>query len=168
MKGLFNIPPELQEQAALLGAHAEQRSREVLDLLEQIAAQDSAGVQSISVTEIEVKGGVETDFPVPGGRRWLIPRLATGGSFEVPAELVTILEANNRRMGGTIVNRGGVDILLTLANPDTAASQSGLGQIFLKKEGGSWDFRLGPLLWCGSVCAKALEAGGSIATIVEV
>lgn len=140
----------------------------IQELLKNIADNSGPGVQTLAITERELGGGVEVDFPVEGGTRWLIPRLATGGSFEVPEGFVQLLEHNNRRLGGTIVNRGTHDVILILASAQTASGQAaGLGEVFLKQGGGSWDFRLGSLLWCGSVCARAL-GGESIVTITEV
>lgn len=137
-------------------------------LLEQIANGSGPGVQTLAIAEQEVPAGIEVDFPVEGSSRWILPRLATGGSFEIPtAEIVKILRHNNRRLGGTIVNRGENDLTLFLAGPNMAKSVQGIGQIFLKSGGGSWDFRLGSLLWCGSVSGIAL-VGTTIATIVEV
>jgi hypothetical protein len=81
--------------------------------------------------------------------------------------LVKVLESNNRRLGGTIVNKGANNIRLILAPPLTAGSQQGLGEIWLRALGGSWDFLLGSLLWCGSVCAIA-ESAESTLTVVEV
>src|SRR5512146_2982482 len=112
----------------------------VISLLEQLATQEGPGLQTLAVTDTEVPGGIEIDFPIPGSRRWLVPRLATGGEFAIPKTLVSVLAANNRRLGGTIVNRGSADVKLILATPAAAASQGGLASIFLTAHGGSWDF----------------------------
>lgn len=139
-----------------------------VELLQQIANSNNTGLQTLAITEREVPAGVEVDFPVEGARRWIIPRTATGGSFVIPANLVSVLPANNRRLGGTVVNRGELDVLLILASPENASAQQGLAQVHLRAGGGSWDFRLGSLLWCGSVCAKTLVPGESTLTVAEV
>jgi hypothetical protein len=139
----------------------------IIELLQQAAVESGDGLQTLAITEDEVRGGIEEDFPVEGARRWMIPRLATGGSFTVPLTLVKLLDSNNRRLGGTIVNKGANNISLILAPPLTAGSQLGLGEVWLRALGGSWDFRVGSLLWCGSVCARA-EGGESTVTIAEV
>jgi hypothetical protein len=139
----------------------------MLSLLQQIASQDGAGIQTLAIAEDEVPAGIEVDFPVEGSRRWIIPRLATGGSFAVPTTLVSLLASNNRRLGGTIVNKGEHNIRLFLSSPQTAGTQGGIAEIWLRANGGSWDFRLGSLLWCGSVCAMA-EGEASVATVAEV
>lgn len=136
-------------------------------LLLDIINSSGPGVQTLALTEREAGGGIEIDFPVEGGTRWIIPRLATGGKFTIPETLVKVLDANNRRLGGTLVNAGEHDMWVTCAGAHTAASQAGLGTIFLKSGGGSWDFRLGSILWCGSVCAFT-EGGESTLAVVEV
>lgn len=138
-------------------------------LLLDIANASGPGVQTLAITEHELGGGIEVDFPVEGGTRWIIPRLATGGTFGVPTAPVLLLPANNRRLGGTIVNKGAHNINLFLAGPNTVAASGGAGiaPVWLKSEGGSWDFRLGSLLWCGSVCATAETAESSV-TVAEV
>lgn len=163
-------------EAVARGYEMAERHFELLEtqklLLEEIRNGAGPGVQTLAIAEQEVPAGIEVDFPVEGSSRWIVPRLATGGSFEIPgsANPVEILSHNNRRLGGTIVNRGEQDVMLTLASAATAASAQGLGQIFLKAGGGSWDFRLGSLLWCGSICGRSLsaEGQGSIVTVVEV
>jgi hypothetical protein len=173
--GLFTPDPEMLAQSyEMINRHLGQQDT-IISLLEQAAAEDGPGLQTLAVTEDEVPGGIEVDFPVLGARRWLIPRLATGGSFAVPSSLVTLLPSNNRRLGGTIVNRGEADCKLFLASPARAASQAGLGEIFLTAHGGSWDFRVGSLLWCGSICAIAVPTlvgevlkEATIASVVEV
>src|ERR1700753_1509804 len=107
-------------------------------LLLDIANNAGPGVQTLAITEHELGGGIEVDFPVEGGTRWIIPRLATGGKFAIPTELATLLDANNRRLGGTIVNSGAHNITLFLAGAKRVGSQSGVAPVWLKAEGGSW------------------------------
>lgn len=157
---------QIQEGYELVQRHLDNQET-TNQLLLDIANASGPGVQTLAITEHELGGGIEVDFPVEGGTRWIIPRLATGGSFAIPTELVTLLSANNRRLGGTVVNKGEHDITLFLAGARAAGATSGIGEIFLKNSGGSWDFRLGSLLWCGGVSAISPE-GASIATVVEV
>jgi hypothetical protein len=136
------------------------------DVLRQLATQEGPGLQTLAVAENEIEGGVEVDYPVPGGKRWLIPRLATGGSFKVPESLVQLVVANNRRLGGMICNAGAKPAALFLASAKSAGSQGGLGRIDLAA-GDRWDFRLGSLLWCGTVCAMGVGGETSV-SVVEV
>jgi hypothetical protein len=165
--GFLTPDPEMvQTGYEALQRHSDQQET-MISLLQQMATQSGEGLQTLAVSDNEVPAGIEVDFPVEGARRWIVPRLATGGAFAVPTSLVSLLEANNRRLGGTVVNKGENNVRLILASPQTAGSQQGLGEIWLRANGGSWDFRLGPLLWCGSLCAIA-ELGATICSVVEV
>jgi len=139
----------------------------IVELLERIAAQEGPGLQTLSVTDREVPAGVEVSFPVAGFQRWLLQRQAVGGRFAVTEAGVQLLIANNRRLGGMIVNNGAENIVLTLADLSTTTSQGGLGEIELLP-GESWDLRLGSILWCGSVSAAAGGKEGTSASVVEV
>jgi hypothetical protein len=164
---MFDLDPTVVAQAqAGMAAHIDTQQR-IGELLEQIAQSTGPGLQTIAITEQELGGGYEVDFPVEGAKRWLVPRLATGGEFAIPTSLVKVLDANNRRLGGSIVNLGENPVRLVCANPRTAASQAGLGVLWLRGLGGSWDFRLASMLWCGSVCAIGL-GGASTLAVVEV
>lgn len=154
-----------QAQEAFAAHQASQQM--MVELLTSIRDAAGPGLQTFSFTDTEVNGGLEVDFPVPGAERWLLPRLATGGTLAVPESLVLLLPANNRRVAGTLTNAGERNARLFLATAETAGSQGGLGTIFLGKNGGSWDFRLGSALWCGSICAIGLE-GETTIDVVEV
>lgn len=149
----------------MVDRHFAQQSQ-VLALLTQIAQDSGAGLQTISIAEQEVQGGLEVDFPVEGSKRWVIPRVASGGSFVVTEALVLLLSANNRRLGGRITNTGEKNLVLKLASANNANANSGIGTITLKP-GEHWDFLLGQMLWCGSICAEG-EGGETKADVVEV
>jgi hypothetical protein len=163
----FGIDPDMVEAGWERADRFLDQHRSTVELLEQVATQGSDGLQTLAITETEVPSGIEDDFPVPGARRWMIPRLATGGAFVIPTTLVKVLEANNRRLGGMIVNNSDAVVTLFLTSAETAAAQQGIGQIVLPPKGGKWDFLLGSLLWCGSICAKAAEGEKTI-SVVEV
>jgi hypothetical protein len=138
-----------------------------LALLEQIASESGVGLQTLAVTEDAVNAGIEVDFPIEGGKRWIIPRKAIGGKLAIPTSITSVLPSNNRRLGGAIVNIGEKPASIFLASALDAGSQQGLGLIWLRGEGGSWDFRVGSLLWCGSICAIA-EGGATTFAVAEV
>lgn len=141
------------------------RLNEVMDLI--LEALD-VRTEQICITDQSPEPGLQKDFPTPGSQRWIINRLATGGNVEIPEAIDTdVLVGNPNRIGGTIVNKGAKPVLLTLAKANAAKAQEGLAEIWLVAEGGSWDFRLGNLLWSGSISAKA-EGGASILKVVEV
>jgi hypothetical protein len=157
-----SVPPE-QGGGGSLAVSLSARMVGIEELLRRIADQSSAGVQSFAVSDGEVQGdGLEVDFPVVGAKRWLIQRTARGGQIVLPniAEYVDIAPTDNRRVGGTLVNRGEADAVVVLAPAAQAKAAGGaLGTVFLAAGGGSWDFRLGPLLWCGSICAICSKRG---------
>lgn len=141
------------------------RLNEVMDLI--LEALDTR-TEQLCVTDISTDPGLQKDFPVKGAQRWVVHRLAVGGLRELVAATPTdILPANVNRLGGTIVNQGATTVILTLATAATDAAQEGLAEIVLEPAGGSWDFRLGNLLWCGSVSAEALAGAGKV-TVAEV
>jgi hypothetical protein len=139
------------------------------ELLESIAREAGAGLQTVAITDTEVQGeGVEIDFPVPGGRRWLIARIPTGGAFAIGEGAFTqVALPNPSRLGGTLTNSGAKPAVVVLAEPQNAGAAAGLAQLYVLGNGGSWDFRLGPSLWCGSVWAKG-EGGATTLRLAEV
>jgi hypothetical protein len=141
-----------------------ERLNEVMDLI--LEALDTR-VEELCITDQANEPGLQKDFPTPGSQRWIINRLATGGNFAIGEADSDVLQANSNRIGGTIVNKGSKPVLLTLAPAAAAKSQDGLAEIWLAQEGGSWDFRLGNMLWCGSISAKA-EGGETALKVVEI
>lgn len=131
--------------------------REV-ELLEQIRDGVAVSPPSLALTDESVPPVVNANFPVPGQTRQVVPRKATGGLVSVPSLTVPtlVLAANSERSAGSIVNCGSADVFLILA-PAEAASGPAIGLLYLVAKGGSWDMRLGPPLWCGSVSALARE-----------
>jgi hypothetical protein len=145
-------------------------------LLEEIRDGVRSEGPSMALTDDAVPPVLNSDFPVQGSSRWVVPRKAVGGRIVVPSIVVpnVVMVANSNRAAGTIVNMGNADCLLILARVEEKAGP-GLGMIFLSAKGGSWDMRLGPPLWCGSVSALALKTiSGEVEfketelTIVEV
>ncbi len=140
-----------------------------LALLQQIRDGVRGGAQNIAITEEAVPPMLTQGFPVPGAERWLISREPTGGVVALPeGQINQVLAANRARIGGSLVNEGKVDVRLFLVDVNTARSGSaGRGTLWLGRNGGTWDFRLGTLLWGGSICALPIEGASSIA-VVEV
>jgi hypothetical protein len=110
------------------------------------------------------------NWPVPGARRFIIRRTGEGGTFTVTTTGAALLDANETRVGGSIVNSGTNPVTITLtANliGTSGAPLAGSPQIFLAASGGSWDFRLGNVLWCGHVFAQS-SGGSSTLVVAEV
>lgn len=144
--------------------HALSRLDEVMDLI--LEALDTR-VEQLCVTDVSSDPGLQKDFPVRGAQRWVIHRLAVGGVRELVAATPTdVVAPNVNRLGGTIVNQGATTVVLTLASAAADVAQEGLAEIVLTPNG-SWDFRLGNILWCGTISAESLAGAGKI-TIAEV
>jgi hypothetical protein len=149
------------EPAELAAAAAE------LKVLEAIRDALRGSAVNMAISNHVTEPVTLTDFPFAGAIRWLIPRQATGGRLAVEeAVQVRALEHNPSRIGGTIVNVGEKEVTLTLTDR-LGAALPGQGQIGLVAGGGSWDLRLGNMLWCGSVAAAGV-GGNSTLTVVEV
>ncbi|HVA88893.1 MAG TPA: hypothetical protein VNL71_03540 [Chloroflexota bacterium] len=161
--------PDRDQVNAGLGAfngHLAQQAR-LIELLERLAVQEGPGVQTLAISESAIRGGIEADFPTPGAKRWIIPRVPSGGVFAIPKEeaMVTLLQPNTRRLGLSIVNSGEHAVRLYLG--EVAGTQAGIGTAWLEPEGGSWDGRLSSIMWCGAICAVGL-GGASQVDIAEV
>lgn len=121
---------------------------------------------SLAITGEAVQPQLTEDYPFAGAKRWLIPRRPIGGKLIVPTTgYVEARAANRTRTGGTIVNNGAGAVWLALTNA-REASMANVGMVWLSAGGGSWDFRLGPVLWSGAISAIAVVE--SELAIVEI
>lgn len=135
-------------------------------LLGELLRRATADIVEVAVGDIEHREMVLEQFPAAGSRRLVAYRSGTGNdSFPIPTTGAVVLNHNVGRLGGTIVNSGTNPVILYLCQAGKA--QAGAPAIFLAASGGSWDFRLGNLLWCGSVSAVAQVAASTL-TIAEV
>lgn len=135
-------------------------------ILHQLLEAIDTGAEQVAITDEARDPVLQKDFPVEGISRWIIHRLATGGAFPIKLARSDILSTNANRFGGTIVNSGSNAVVLFLGS--TKANEPGLAQIWLGANGGSWDFRLGNMLWCGNISARCLENVESTLRVVEV
>lgn len=130
-----------------------------LTLLQSIADSLKGSPTALAVTGEAVQAHLTEDYPFAGAKRWLIPRQPQGGKVIVPTTgWVDVRPANRTRTGGTLVVAGAGAIWLALCNAREAAAGAGggTGMLFLTANGGSWDFRLGPVLWSGAISAIAV------------
>lgn len=135
-------------------------------LLASILAQSRTDLIEVAVADSEHREMVLEKFPVSGAKRVLAYRTSTGtDGLAVPTTGVLVVSANTGRVGGQIVNSGSNAVILYLCAAGKA--QTGAGAIWLGAGGGSWDFRLGNVLWCGSVSAVAQVASSTL-TVAEV
>jgi len=136
------------------------------ELLQALLGKERTDVLEVAVADSLHREMVLERFPVAGAKRVIANRTTTGNdNLLVPTTGVEVVGANSARLGGSIVNSGANNVILYLARGGLAAP--GAGAIWLVANGGSWDFRLGNLLWCGSVSAVAQVAASSL-TVAEV
>lgn len=155
MSGSETFPP-----AAPLDPIAEQE----IALLQQMRQLLASAPNTIAVVASAELPGVQESFPFDPYTRLLIAREPTGGTIAVEeGKWTTVVSANRVRIGGSMVVSGEHPVRLSLHGAG-AASTAGKGTLWLGKEGGSWDFRLGNVFWSGAVSAYGL--GG--ATTIEV
>jgi hypothetical protein len=170
-----------QRDAAARGPHAPAlelggvtaQLAEINRYLCALLEQDRAEITQLCVTDNEPAQSAMDNFPVPGTRRLIVRRPGAGGLYTLAAAVPQlVLQPNDNRLGGQIVNTGANAVTLYLSHdllvPGTATPlPAGAAQIVLNGNGGAWDLRLSNLLWCGGILAVA-AAGGSSVSIAEV
>lgn len=145
----------------------DRQAAEELALLRRIADALGSNPNAMVVTDEAVPPGLVADFQLPGLRRLLLGRAPQGGEVAVEeAKFVLVRPANRQRIGGTIVNEGEKPVRLVLAQAEKAA-QPALARVYLREQGGSWDFMLGGLLWAGNISAIGV-GGASKLAVVEI
>ena len=142
-------------------------------LLRALLQAERSEITQLCVTDNEPAQSVMANFPVPGAKRLMIRRPGAGGLYALAAAVPQlVLQPNDNRLGGQIVNVGANAVTLYLSHdllvPGTANPlPQAAAQIVLNGAGGAWDLRLSNLLWCGGILAVA-AAGGSSVSVAEV
>jgi hypothetical protein len=140
-------------------------------LLERLLTTERADVAQLCVTDREPAQSVMRNFPVARACRYIVRRQGNGGLFVLAAGTpLEVVQPNEDRLGGQIVNAGANPVTLFLAadllSPGSATPLTqGAPQIVVPANG-TWNFLLGRLLWCGSVIA--LSTAGSSVSVAEV
>lgn len=142
-------------------------------LLRALLAQESADISELCVSDREPPEALMANFPTRGVQRMIVRRPGNGGTYPLAAGNPTpVLQANENRLGGSIINSGANAVTLYLAadllqpGSNTPLPQ-GAPQLRLNGGGGSWDLKLSDVLWCGTVVAVA-DTGGSTLSVAEV
>jgi hypothetical protein len=105
----------------------------------------------------------------PPARRLRITRHAHGGpAIAVTQAPMSLLIANEGRMGITIVNYGANNLFLYLGALDDVIGGAQMGVLWLKSGGGSWDGSFTEGLWGGNVCGAADNVAGTTISLCEV
>ena len=141
-------------------------------VLAAILAELRSGTLEMSVSDAQRRELILNKFPVTGAKRALVYRTGNGNdatavataTYATPVQAV-VLNANQARLGGRIVNTGTNAIVLYLT--ERAVPVVGVPAVYLAASGGAWDLLLGNVLWCGNVSAVA-QTGASTLTVAEV
>jgi hypothetical protein len=156
------VSPSMIAVAAGLG--------EQTPLLAAILTEIRAGMLELSVGDAHRRELVLNKFPVTGARRALVYRTGAGSDSVAvpatgPAQAALVLPANEGRLGGQIVNSGTNPVILYLT--ERPVPVAGVPAVWLASAGGSWDFRLGNVCWCGNVSALG-QGGTSTLSLAEI
>jgi hypothetical protein len=141
-------------------------------LLAAILTELRSGVLEMSVSDAHRREMILSKFPITGAKRALVYRTGGGNdavtvptaTYATPVQSVVML-SNQARLGGRIVNTGSVAVTLYLT--ERAVPVVGVPAVWLAPSGGTWDMRLGNVLWCGNVSAIAASATSTL-TVAEV
>lgn len=123
----------------------------VIDLLDALRHEMASDPGLLAPSDGAVPAqAISKDFPFPGATRVIVKRTPIGPN--PPAAGTGLLwEDNVNRLGGTVVNKATAGLTLYLSDQ----VRPGTGTIWLAPNGGSWDFRLSNVVWCGNVYAVA-------------
>lgn len=135
--------------------------KEILHTLHRLVRDFESQPGQIAISDDEVNGDLDVQFPVPNANRVLLRRTAISSGPSITSTSSIILPSNSRRLGLSIVNSGAAAVYLGLGN----VAISGQG-IYLAANGGSWDGRISDLVWMGNV--SAICATTSTLTVLEV
>lgn len=143
------------------------------DLIMALLAAERANVIQVSVGNFDRREVSLLDFPPGMGghtKRLIVPRYGLGGVVLVATTVTEILEQNEGRLGGQIVNSGGFPVRLYLTTPgDIGGAGNALSNqapnrpsVWLAANGGAWDFRLGHMTYGGTVCAVGIGGASQV------
>jgi hypothetical protein len=149
-------------------------SHELLEtnhLLRRLIQTQRTDIKQLCLTDHEPAQMVMENFPVPGSKRLIVRRTGNGGTYApgtTAANATLLADANDSRLAGQIcvVGAAAVTLYLCELGPVQQGEAQGFPQINLLASGGSWDFRLSGVVWCGHVVAVA--AGATTVTVAEV
>ncbi|HEX6461110.1 MAG TPA: hypothetical protein VF032_19495 [Thermoleophilaceae bacterium] len=140
--------------------------------LDALLLQERTTIEQLCISDIEAQEQCMENFPLRGAKRYIVRRTGNGESVALVANTPTLLvPPNENRLGGIIVVSGAGAVTLALTRdvlePGGGTPLTvGVPQLFLAANGGSWDFKLSDLLWCGSI--TAIAAANTTVTVAEV
>ena len=135
------------------------------ELLQAILADTRTDVLEVAVGDSAQQQLTMSKFPVAGAKRVIAHRTGNGNdALQVPTapQSAKVLGSNEARLGLTIVNYGSAAAILYLSD----RPRPGVPAMWVGPAGGTWDGRMGNLLWCGHVSAAGL-GGSTTLTVAE-
>jgi hypothetical protein len=128
-------------------------------LLAAILAAVRTDVLEIAIGDVQYRQMVLDQFPVAGAKRVLAYRTGNGfASLPVPTTGVSVLPANEARLGCQFTNSGTNPIVLYLSDQ----ARAGVPCVYLAPSGFTWDGRFGNLAWSGNIFAVALVGASTL------
>lgn len=142
----------------------------IRSLLSAMLLEQRADLLQLAFGPFQRQELVLVDDPIPQAKRLLVPRPGQGGVIPIASSLITtVLEENEGRLGGLIVNSGTVPVRLVFCRPGEAggagnapSSQAANRPCTYLTIGGSFDFRQGNALYGGPVQAYGVGGAGQL------
>ena len=140
-------------------------------LIEALLLGQRDDILQVVVGDFDRREAVLMDSPSTHAKRLIVPRFGLGGNgLAVPAGVVTeVCEQNEGRLGGLIVNTGTSPVRLYLAVPgdiggtgNPLSNQAPNRPSTYLAANGSFDFRLGNVLYGGTVCAAGVGGASTL------
>lgn len=140
------------QDGRVMGQRALATLEQIELLLTMQAQQTESDPAMLCVTDDEAPPQVITkDFPYEGSIRAIVQRTPNAPKIPAAAGDGLLYDANVNRLGGLIVNKAAVGLTIFFCNE--TGPGPGDGSLYLTPNG-SWDFKLGNLLWCGHVYGR--------------
>lgn len=140
-------------------------------MLAALLGAERYNILQITVGNFDRRESVLLDSPGQGARRLIVPRYGQGqNGLAIPSATVTeVCEQDEGRFGGLIVNTGANPVRLYLCPPgDIGGPGSALSGQATQRPAtylaplGSFDFRLGNILYGGTVCAAGVGGASTL------
>jgi hypothetical protein len=130
-------------------------------LLQALLNQMASDPAQLCIGDSTSRLALTKDFPYEGATRAIIGRTPQAGNGINGAASGLLFDYEPNRLGGIIVNKSAANgVTLVLSGSQNSAA----GQVWLAPNGGTWNFLLSGIVWCGSVFAVADSGNLSLAS----
>lgn len=158
------MAPQVPGMAGLVASRIDQHLAAMAEqtaILEALLNQMASDPAQVALADTNNRLAMTKNFPYEGATRAIVGRTPQSGAAVNGSASGLLFDLNVNRMGGIIVNKAAaVGATLFLGAVNSAA----VGQVWLAPNGGTWNFQLSGLCWCGSVFAVADSANLSLAS----